>query len=32
MSRMIQTNTRSEGVHASKAPTIIAVTVVMTAP
>jgi hypothetical protein len=32
MSRMIQANTRSEGAHASKAPTIIAVTVVMIAP
>jgi hypothetical protein len=29
---MIQANTRSEGVQASKAPTIIAVTVVMIAP
>jgi hypothetical protein len=32
MSRTIQAKTRSEGVHASKAPTIIAVTVVIIAP
>jgi hypothetical protein len=29
---MIQANTSSEGAHASKAPIIIAVTVVMIAP
>jgi hypothetical protein len=32
MSRTIQANTSSEGAHASKAPIIIAVTVVMIAP